>query len=180
MQEITLTTIITKDFLKIKNNFKCASSKNSIKFDDDIFIDTYLKCEESLKKHQLNDEANIIRYFWVSYFNNMKKSFRTSKYRQPLLELNENYDIEDTIYDSKKYDLCDIINEEIIGKFGNDSHKLWILHFIEGKTYDELVNMGYNEINFHNLFRQINHYVKVSLPKQNPKIKKLIEEVCLN
>ena len=38
---------------------------------------------------------------------------------------------------------------------------------ILAKTYDELIEMGYDDINFHNLFRQINLYIKNKLPKEN-------------
>ena len=47
---------------------------------------------------------------------------------------------------------------------------------IDGKTYEELIDMGYDNINFHNLFRQIRYYIKITLPNEEPEFKKLLED----
>jgi hypothetical protein len=39
--------------------------------------------------------------------------------------------------------------------------------------------MGYEGINFHNLFRKINSYIKNVLPKENPVFCKLLLELSL-
>ena len=47
----------------------------------------------------------------------------------------------------------------------------------DDKNY--VIEMGYNDINFHNLFRQINSYIKNKLPKENENYKSLLEKTSL-
>lgn len=178
MEVISLQNIISKKYNEIQRNFMCASAKINLKYDSDVFFDTYLKCCETLKDRKLT-ETNIIQYFWTAFANNSRKKYRKSKYKPDFIELSENQDTIEETYSDNKYCICDIINESIMKKFGDYSFKIWTLHFIENKSYEELTKMGYNNVNFHNLFRQINNYVKNKLPKENETYKILLKEAFI-
>ena len=45
--------IMAVKFNEIKHNFICASKKNGLDFNEDIFIDSYIKCNETLKNKQV-------------------------------------------------------------------------------------------------------------------------------
>ena len=157
----------------IKTNFKIACGKNNIKFDDDLFNDTYLKCFYALDNKDISEE-NAIRYFWVAYSNNEKKKYRTSKYTPKINELDEKivYDA-DIENNEDRYIIFDILVNSVTKKFGEEITNAWLLHFTDNKTYDELKNMGYKTLNFHNVFRRINAYIKKTLPKENSMFKEM-------
>ena len=105
----------------------------------------------------------------------MRKNFRVSKYTPKLRELKqEDESIIDYEYDDSKYELYDIIINSVTNRFGENNTNIWKLHFVDNKSYNDLFEMGYNEINFHNLFRQINFYIKNILPKENERAKILL------
>ena len=83
---------------------------------------------------------------------------------------------QDKKYNDNYFKLCDIVKNAIIEKFGKEVFRVWSLHFIKHKSYKELEMMGINNINFHNLFRQVNFYVKTTLPKNNKDFRKLLNE----
>lgn len=172
---ISLEEIMKHKYSEIERNFRCASAKINLNYDCDIFCETYLKCCDALKDKDL-DEKKIIQYFWVSFTNNSRKQYRVSKYKPKMCEVDVNVPMEDNNYDENKYEIYDIINQSIYNKFGSKMHSIWSLHFIENKTYDELVKLGYDDVNFHNLFRKITSYIKTKLPKENKTYKKLLIE----
>ena len=175
MGGITLNDILQKRFYEIQFNFKKASKKYDIKFNEDIFIDTYIKCNERLNNKDMNEEQ-IRQYFWVSFLNNTKKSYRNNKRTINIDDYEGVLDVIDEPYDDRRIKVFDIITKYVENKFPND-YKLWYLHFAENKSYDELINMGYDDINFHNVFRNINNSIKNNLPKINKEYKDIIKEI---
>ena len=172
-----LENIITNSYETIKTNFKIACAKNNLIFDEDLFNDTYLNCFYTLNGKNIT-EKNAIQYFWTAYSNNSRKKHRVSKYRPKLKSIDEKYeDKDEDDYGEKRFQIFDIMIDSVTNKFGNEISNIWQLHFIENKTYNDLIKMGHEKINFHNLFRQINSYIKNILPKENPHFKKLLHEV---
>ena len=169
-------TIIKDSYNELIVNFKYAAYNHGLKYDYDVFADTYDKCHNTLiNKNIKKDDA--IRYFWASFSNNLKRLNKKTKYTPTIVDLNENCNqIIDTEYNETKFQIADIIKSKIINKFGKKSFDIWYLHFIDGKTYEELIDMGYDNINFHNLFRQIRYYIKITLPNEEPEFKKLLED----
>lgn len=172
-----LENIIANKYETIKTNFKIACGKKNIIFDEDLFNDTYLNCFNALNGKNIT-EKNAIQYFWAAYSNNNRKKCRVSKYKPILKTLDEKYDdINDEKYCEKKYQIFDILVNSVTSKFGSEISNLWLLHFIENKTYNDLIEMGYKNTNFHNLFRKINSYIKNVLPQKTPQLKNLLYEV---
>lgn len=175
MGVILLQEIMEKKFNLIKTNFIKASNKNNIAFNEDIFMDTYLKCCETLKGKDLTEEQ-IIQYYWTSYVNNTKKEYRKLKYKSNENDMEEAFSIVDEPYDDRRFKVFDTIIAYVKENFPKDFN-MWYLHFAENKSYKDLINLGYNNINFHNIFRNINNHVKINLPKENKEYKKIIKEI---
>lgn len=178
MGGVSLQDVMGKRFREIKRNFQRASFRNGFKFDEDVFIDTYIKCCEHLKNTDM-DEKQLIQYYWVSFVNNMKKEYRQKFYRIEEVEIKDEEEIEiiDENYDDRREKVYDYIISHVKENFDNDSFKMWYLHFAENKDYEDLKNMGYIDTNFHNLFRNINNSIKNKLPKINKDYNNIIQEI---
>jgi cyclopropane fatty-acyl-phospholipid synthase-like methyltransferase len=174
MGALLLQEIMEQHFHELESNFKCAAAKQGYTFDYDIFIDTYIKCNESLK-HKNVDKEQIINYFWVSFINNTKKDYN-KKNKIKLTDLEEASEIIDEPYDDRRIKVYETIIQNVQKKFSSDEFKAWYLHVVENKSYDDLSKMGYN-INFHNTFRNINNYIKNKLPKENKEYKNIVKEI---
>lgn len=175
MGAVLLREIMEKRFHEIQNNFKCASKKYGYTFDYDIFIDTYIKCDEVLKNKNISEEQTI-QYFWIAFSNNLKKDFN-KRCKITEVNLEEATDIINEPYDDRRTYIYETIMKHIKTKFNNDEIKSWYLHFAENKTYENLIEMGYDNINFHNSFRNINSYIKNQIPKKDEKFKNIINEI---
>ena len=72
MGAVLLREIMETRFHEIQNNFKCASKKMGYTFDYDIFIETYIKCDEKLNNNEEQDvkgkpfnfNASIYQFNW--------------------------------------------------------------------------------------------------------------------
>ena len=162
-------------FDSFKKNIMRCSNINKIPFNEDIFMDTYLKCCNTLKGKDMTEEQ-IIQYYWTSYVNNTKKEYRKLKYNSNEDDMEEAFGIIDEPYDDRRFKVYDIIISYVKENFPKE-YKMWYLHFAENKSYNELIEMGYTNINFHNIFRNINNHVKNNLPKENKEYKKIIKEI---
>lgn len=149
-----------------------------MKENGDLFNESFIKCYEVIKDRDF-DEETTIKYFTKVLNNSFKKTKKKNIKFEDIYAADE-----DDIHEIEKLCemrsiICDIINESVKKTFGEKKHTAWKLHFMYNKTYDELVEMGYDDIKFHNLFRQINSYIKNKLPKENEKYKFLLEKSSL-
>jgi hypothetical protein len=140
-----------------------------------IFIETYIKCEDKLKDKDVTEEQ-VIQYFWVAFYNNLKKEYN-KKRKISIVDLDEASNVMDEPYDDRRTFVYETMMNAIEKKFKESEVKAWYLHFAENKTYEELIEIGYDDINFHNSFRNINNYIKKQLPKENKKFKNIIKEI---
>ena len=95
-----LNEILEKRFHEIKNNFQRASMKNKMTFNEDVFMDTYIKCVTQLENKEMN-ETQIIQYFWVSFVNNTIKEYKKNKNRKDIANIEEAADVLDEPYDDR-------------------------------------------------------------------------------
>jgi hypothetical protein len=120
-------------------------------------------------KYILNHTHNIVIF--------IIKTYRKTKYSIDKIEIAEEADnILDENYDDRRFNAVDIILDSVKKRFNNDEYTAWYLHFAENKSYEELAKLGYN-FNFHNIFRNINNYVRNKLPKENEQFKNIITEI---
>lgn len=174
----TFNSVLEADFDTIKRNFRLACMKHNLMFNEDIFIDTYIKCVIALQDKDMTNISHI-SYFWTAYANNLHKSQRVSKFKPKSCVITDIHSATTEYEEDFKDLLYDIIQIAVDSKFGTGVTNIWKLHFIDNKTYEELELMGYEGINFHNLFRQINFYIKNILPKENEVFKKLLLQMSL-
>lgn len=164
-----VNTIVLTDYCEIVKKYKCATYSLGMTFDQDVFHDTYIKCEQTLRNKNITKD-DIMKYLWVSYINNLRKSKQYTKYKPKMYDMNESsYNIidENNCHYEERFAIYNIIKNEVINEYGEDEFVVWYLHFGEGKTYEDLEKMGYTNFNFHNLFRSINRYVKNKLLKKH-------------
>ena len=143
----------------------------------DLFNESFIKCYDAIKDRDF-DEETTVKYFTTVLSNNFKKRKRKDIQFTDIHGVNEDdiYKIENHCED--RYDVSDIINESVKKQFGERKHLIWKLHFVENRTYDDLIKMGYTDVNFHNLFRQINSYIKTRLPKENEEYRLLLNKLA--
>lgn len=178
MGAILLREIMSTRFHEIQENFKRASCKCGVKFDYDIFIDTYMKCDEILQHKDVTEEQ-VLKYFWVAFLNNSKKDYK-QKQKITKVNIEEAEEIAYEEYDDRRLIVHETIINYVRENFSEIEFDAWYLHFVENKDYKDLENMGFVGINFHNLFRNINNGIKNKLPKLNKTYKRLIKEIFKN
>ena len=149
-----------------------------MKENGDLFNESFIKCYEAIKDRNF-DEESTIKYFTVILNNTFKKSKKKNIKFEDVYAVDEEdiYEIEE--HSETRFNISDIINESVKKIFGEKKYTAWKLHFVNNKSYDELIEMGYDDINFHNLFRQINAYIKNKLPKENEVYKSLLKKASL-
>ena len=76
-----------------------------------------------------------------------------------------------------------ILHENIIMEMMNTSSIAFPAKFSNGDLYEwielvrELEELGYTNMNFHNIFRNINNSIKNKLPKENKEYNTIIKEI---
>lgn len=170
-----LRDVMERRYHEIKTLFKRASKTHGLRFSEDTFSDSYIKCYNALQTKTLT-EQEVIKYLWSAFVNNTKKTYRNIKYNIDIVDFLEENDIPDISYDERRYITVDIILDAIKKEFDENEVKAWYMHFAENKSYEDLIKLGYS-FNFHNVFRNINNYIKNKLPKINREYKNLITEI---
>lgn len=145
---------IGANFRKLSNVFKKRMEKNNLPFDEDLFSDTILKCNEKLKDKNLSDDE-IMGYFWMAFKTNTIREFKYLRNNT----INKIPDVSDDDneddYVTEKFNR---VTKLIIDKFGEELYRLFMLH-VNGLSYDKLMR----ETKIHNLkyqFRKIREYVR--------------------
>ena len=153
--------------------------KYYMKENGDLFNESFIKCYDTIKDKNF-DEETTVKYFTTVLSNNFKKHGKKTTQFLDVYAVDEDdiYKIENHCED--RYEVCDIINECVKKEFGERKHLIWKLHFMEHRTYDDLIKLGYTDVNFHNLFRQINAYIKTRLPKENEEYRLLLNKLSFN
>ena len=163
-------------FDSFKKEIKKLAKKNGIEFDEDVFMDTILKCGTSFSNlNNTNEDINL--YFWKAYKQNSYSNFTRNKFKSTVDIDNIGDNIIDECYNNYEIDeIVNLIKTEVKEKFGNNIYKAWILHVCEGLSYKELQNNGFENLNLHNDFRQIKRYILNNIVAKNNKIKILLNE----
>lgn len=165
---------IEKRFDIFKNKIVKLSYKNNIGFDEDVFMDTILRCTETFKNKNATD-IDVDNYFWKAYKQNMISNCTRDKFknRVQIDKIKDNSN--DCVYSDDIDEIVDIIQKEIKEKFGDKIFDAWLLHICNGLTYEELAYEYYG-LNLHNEFKQIKRYLTQKYVNKNPKLKRLLVE----
>lgn len=144
---------ISNHFNSIKEDFRCKITRIGLSFNEDIFSDTIIKCNNNLKDRKCN-QNDMISYFWQAFKNN---TLRELYYSRNKLTDELSIDIKDDIQENNLIDF-DRVSKMIIDEFGCDLYQLFVLH-ANGTSYEELDKLT----DIHNLkykFRCIRKYVR--------------------
>ena len=152
-------TYVANNFKTIKNKFELQIKRVGLSFDEDIFSDTILKCNEKLKESNINDKE-MLYYFWMAFKNN---TLREIGYIRNNTTEQIPEDIIDE-YDDEKIDLFDVVTKLIIDEFGEEIYQLFSLH-ANGMTYEELYKITKKE-NLKYIFRKVREYVRGKIKKE--------------
>lgn len=143
---------ISEQFNNIKEDFKCKISRIGLSFNDDIFSDTIIKCNNNLKNKNCG-QKEMISYFWQAFKNNTLRELYYSRNKLKE-ELNAN------IKEHEETDVIDFdaVSNLIIKNFGCELYQLFALH-ANGTTYEELSKISdINNLKYR--FRCIRKFVR--------------------
>jgi hypothetical protein len=165
---------IENRFESFKNKIVKLSYKNNIGFDEDVFMDSILRCTETFKNENAT-EIDVDNYFWKAYKQNMISSRTRDKFKNfvPLDKIKD--DNNDCVYSDDIDEIVKIITKEVRENFGDKILDAWLLHICNGVTYEEL-ECEYAGLNLHNEFRQIKRHITQKYVNKNPKLKRLLSE----
>lgn len=168
---------VNNRFKSFKTKIKRLSHQSKIVFDEDIFMDTIIRCYETFSNCQATDD-DIDNYFWKAYKLNLYSSFSKSSNVSEISieECDSPFNIIGDEYNSEIDEIVSLIKEEVKEKFGYKIFDSWILHICNGYTYEDLENEGYSDLNLHNEFKKIKRYILNNFIKKNNKIKNLLIE----
>ena len=157
MYDNEFSKLISEEFDLIKSKFESKSISLYEEFDEDVFIDAYIKCCEVINKPLSKEEC--IKYFWTAYANRFKTMQSKNKYtsfhdiqKNQIISINESYNYNiDILYGRIINDAKLVFNSEYV--------EAWIYHICEGKSYKELEQLGYN-FKFNDVFKKIMKWVR--------------------
>lgn len=166
---------IKNRFNSFKKKVKQFSKKSNIEFNEDVFMDTLIKCSNTFQNKDATDN-DIDLYFFKSYKQNIiteynknifDKDVEIEKFEDIFIDETYNYDIDEII---------SIIKNEVKNEFGDDVYNAWILHVCNDYTYEELIENGFENLNLHNEFRQIKRHILQKYINKNKTLKQLLKE----
>ena len=161
-------------FNSFQNKMKKLSYKNNIGFDEDVFMDTILRCSEIFKKENATD-IDVDNYFWKAYKQNMISSCTRDKFKNSVQIDKIAIDNNVCVYSDDIDKIVEIIKKEVREKFGDKVFDAWLLHICNGLTYEEL-ECEYAGLNLHNQFKQIKKYITQKYVNKNPELKRLLND----
>lgn len=162
-------------FESFKKKMKKLSAKNDIIFDEDVFMDTIIRCMETFSTENASD-SDVDNYFWIAFKQNYFSNFSRNKFRNTVNFDEYGDNIFDDEYNSDIDEIVDLIKNEVKDKFGEEIYQAWIFHVCDGYTYEELEQYGYKGLNLHNEFRQIKRYISQKFINKNNNLKRLLRE----
>jgi hypothetical protein len=162
-------------FESFKKKIKKLSTKSDIIFDEDVFMDTIIRCMETFSTENASD-SDVDNYFWIAFKQNSFSNFSRNKFRNTV-----NFDDFGDVTINEEYnadidEIVDLLRNEVEKEFGSQICDAWILHICYDYTYAELEKRGYEGLNLHNEFRQIKRYIHNKVLKENKKLKNLLKD----
>ena len=162
-------------FESFKKQIAKMAKQNDIPFDEDIFMDTIIRCTATFSNHNASNK-DVDSYFWMAYKQNCFSNFSRDKFRNCVNLDNTNVDILNDNYNSDIDEIIELITNKVKSKFGETICNAWILHICNNYTYAQLEENGYKGLNLHNEFRQIKRYIKQKLIHNDNGLKSLLRE----
>ena len=161
---------ISLHYEEIKKTFQVNMSKLKMKFDEDIFQDTLIKCSETYKD-DVSDIKKIKAYFWTAFKTN---TINCNQRRKRVEDIDATpVDIIDEEYMEEIDEFVEIAKNALYGEFGEEITNLWLRHIIKDEEYDDLEKeSGIN--NIHYRFKKIRKFIREELPKRDRRFKEIM------
>ena len=168
-------TNVEPRFKTFKEKIQKMATKNKIVFNEDVFMDTLIKCMNTFINENPKD-SDIDKYFWVAYRQNIINTISRDKFKNTT-EVSALGDmLDDDNYNEEIDILAEMTEKAIEERFGHRILQAWKLHVCEDLTYKEIAKLGYDDINLHNEFREIKRYMTGKYLKTNSTYAKLAKE----
>ena len=139
-------SIIANNFQEIKRTFKSGLRNSGYIWDEDIFMDTYIKCDNVLGD-RIMDKTEALKYFWAAYINKLKNYYK-SKYSIKEV-IRDDYDMIDEEYNTFKDILCYEIYKRVEKEFGEEIANAWVDHKAYRKSVNEIMKKYGFKQDFH-------------------------------
>lgn len=157
---------IEKRFDLFKNKMKILCSEKHIVFDEDVFMDTIIRCSKTFRKEGVTN-IDVDKYFWKSYKHNCYSKKSRDKFSD-VVEIDDIVDVDEIEFDRDYDDVNNSYYSEVIDRikssikkhFGERIYNAWILHVCDDYTYEHLNMCGYKDINLHNEFKKVKIYIR--------------------
>ena len=166
--------IIVENFNEIQRNFKIGLLNKGYMYDEDLFNDAFISCNNALYDKELT-KKEAIKYFWTAYINKYKTKMSKNKNLLSFEDVTNDIDLSEEIYDETIDEIWNIIIQAVRDKFGIKKAFIWELYVCHGKSSKEIRNMGIQVDNFVYLTRQIKRYILNQLIPSNQKLQELIK-----
>lgn len=162
-QNKMFTNYVESNFNKLLKKVQNKSKQEKLAFDEDVFMDTIVKCLTSIDNNIITD-SDMEKYFWKAYKCNVLSKLSKEGFKDVLQidELNDD-DVADEEYNEDIDKIINTISLKIKQKFGVKMYDAWILHVCHDYTYNELEKQGFDATVLHNKFRQIKRYLEKSI-----------------
>lgn len=166
MKEVVydFSTIISENFIEIRNNFIIGLKNHGYEYNEDILADTFIKCNTTLRDKKLTKKDSI-KYFWTAYLNRLRNEYKKTHNKRESLD--ESVPVMDYQYDDTMDELYDYILNIITEKFGKNIAKAWEEYMCYGKTYKYVVEKYNLSKNFQYYIKKINKLLKTDLIKND-------------
>ena len=156
----TFSDVVANNFQEIKKNFKSGLKSSGYDWDEDIFMDAYIKCDSVLKDKKM-DKKEALKYYWAAYINKLKNKHKSKHIITE--EIPEDYDKIDEVYNEDKDVLCSEIYKKVSNKFGEREAKAWVEHISFHKTTDKIMEEYKFDHDFHYTLKRIKKYISEEL-----------------
>lgn len=156
---------IAPRFNKIKNAFCDRIHNIGLHFDDDVFSQTIIQCNDKLSENNDNTKItdDMLWYFWKAFKNNTLREFKYARNKITDEDIPE--DIIEEEYDNSIDITFNEISNMIINKFGEELYQLFVLH-ANGTHYDELEKItNIQQIKYK--FRKIREYIRKKCKRED-------------
>lgn len=150
------SSIIANNFQEIKRTFKSGLKNSGYIWDEDIFMDTYIKCDNVLED-KIMDKKEALKYFWTAYINKLKNHYKSKYSIREFIQ--DDYDKIDEEYNIFKDILCDEIYKKVKKEFGEEITNAWADHMAYHKSVNETIEKYGFKQDFHYTLRKIKKYI---------------------
>ena len=106
-------------FKSFKTKMMRLAAQNDINFDEDVFMDTIIKCLTTFSKDNATDK-DIENYFWIAFKQNSYSYFSRDKFKDSVDFDGFKDSIENAEYNADIDDIVDLLKSEVEKEFGKE------------------------------------------------------------